>query len=49
LDPEQAQRLRMRLVAPQTVTIKPEGAVNRDVRAEVVFAPRQELSLPPPD
>jgi hypothetical protein len=40
LDPEQAQRLRMRLVAPVTVTIKPDGSFTPDANAEVRFDPR---------
>jgi len=39
LDPEQAQRLRMRLVAPVTVVVKPDGSAT-DVEGEVKFDPR---------
>jgi len=40
LDKDQAARLRMRLVAPVTVTIKPDGSFTPDATAEVVFEPR---------
>jgi len=40
LDADQAQRLRMRLTAPVSVTIRPDGAITPDVAAEVQFEPR---------
>ena len=46
LDAEQAQRLRMRLLAPVTVTIKPDGSINPDVNAEVEFLPRPDDKPP---
>ncbi|MDB5424184.1 MAG: hypothetical protein JWQ29_1600 [Phenylobacterium sp.] len=42
LDPEQAKRLRMRLTAPVTITMKPDGGFTPDVTAEVLFEPRAE-------
>jgi hypothetical protein len=48
LDPEQAARLRMRLLAPVTVTIKPDGAFTPDANAEVEFAPRDSAQATPP-
>jgi hypothetical protein len=40
LDPEQAKRLRMRLVAPLSVTIKGDGRFIPDASAEVEFERR---------
>jgi hypothetical protein len=48
LDPDQAQRLRMRLLAPVTVTIKPDGSITPDVAAEVQFEPRPDNDARPP-
>lgn len=42
LDEEQAQHLRMHLVAPLTVTIKGDGGFTSDASAEVKFDPRAE-------
>jgi hypothetical protein len=42
LDPDQANRLRMSLVTPLTVTIKGDGAFVPDATAEVAFAPRPD-------
>jgi hypothetical protein len=42
LDPEQAKRLRMHLVAPPSIAIKGDGAFLPDVTAEVAFEPRPE-------
>jgi hypothetical protein len=42
LDPDQAQRLRMRMTAPVTVTIKPDGAFTPDANVTVEFAPRPD-------
>ncbi|MFC3070198.1 hypothetical protein [Phenylobacterium soli] len=42
LDPEQAQRLRMHLVSPITVTIKGDGGFTPDASAEVKFDPRPQ-------
>ncbi len=47
LDPEQAARLRMRLVRPVTLTIGTDGAPNPDIKAQVEFAPRDEPAQPP--
>ena len=47
LDPEQSQRLRMRLTTPVTVIIKPDGSLTPDVRAEVRFEPRADAPTPP--
>ena len=43
LDAEQAKRLRMRLVSPVVVTIRPDGGFTPDVTAEVVFDPRPDV------
>ncbi len=43
LDTEQARRLRMRLVNPVVITIKPDGGFTPDVNAEVVFDPRPDV------
>ena len=43
LDAEQAKRLRMRLVSPVAVTIRPDGGFTPDVTAEVVFDPRPDV------
>ena len=48
LDKDQAARLRMRLLAPVSVTIKPDGSITPDATAEVEFAPRGEAETPPP-
>ncbi|MBS0333587.1 MAG: hypothetical protein JSS35_12540, partial [Proteobacteria bacterium] len=48
LDKDQATRLRMRLTAPVTLTIKPDGSMTPDVDAEVEFEPRADTSQPPP-
>lgn len=40
LDPDQATRLRMRLLATPPITIKGDGGLTPDVQAEVAFAPR---------
>lgn len=40
LDPEQAKRLRMRLVEPLRVSIKADGGFNTDAKAEVAFEAR---------
>ena len=42
LDKDQAVRLRMHLVAPVSVTIRPDGSISPDVSAEVEFEPRAE-------
>lgn len=42
LDPDQAQRLRMHLIAPVSVTIKGDGSFVPDAQAEVKFEPRTE-------
>ncbi|WP_334163490.1 hypothetical protein [Phenylobacterium sp.] len=42
LDPDQAQRLRMSLTAPATVTITGDGGFAPDIMAEVKFAPRPQ-------
>lgn len=42
LDPEQAQRLRMTLATPATVTITGDGGFAPDIMAEVKFAPRPQ-------
>jgi hypothetical protein len=42
LDPTQAKRLRMRLNAPTTVTIKGDGSFTPDIEAEVSFEPREQ-------
>ena len=44
LDPEQAKRLRMHLVAPLSVTIKADGSFNKDATAEVAFDPRPDAA-----
>lgn len=46
LDPEQAQRLRMRLLGPVTFTVKPDGSFTPDVTAQVEFEPRPEGQPP---
>jgi hypothetical protein len=48
LDKEQATRLRMRLTAPATVTIRPDGSSTPDVSAEVIFEPREPADPKPP-
>jgi hypothetical protein len=40
LDAEQAERLRMHLVSPVSVTIKGDGGMVADTEAEVKFEPR---------
>jgi hypothetical protein len=40
LDPEQSQRLRMRLAAPVTVVIRPDGSMTPDANVVVEFEPR---------
>jgi len=42
LDPEQAGRLRMRLAAPVSVTIRPDGSITPDANVVVEFLPRPE-------
>jgi hypothetical protein len=42
LDKDQASRLRMRLTAPVSLTIRPDGTINPDVGAEVQFEPRAD-------
>jgi hypothetical protein len=49
LDEDQAQRLRMHLVAPLSVTIKGEGGFTPDASAEVKFDPRPEETAPAPE
>jgi len=44
LDPEQSKRLRMRLTAPVSITIAPDGHFTPDVTAEVVFEPRPDAA-----
>jgi hypothetical protein len=44
LDPEQAQRLRMHLTGPLSVTIKGDGSFIPDAVAEVQFEPRPKTS-----
>lgn len=46
LDPDQAKRLRMHLVAPLTVTIKGDGGFTPDASAEVAFEPRPQDEQP---
>lgn len=48
LDKDQAARLRMHLLAPVTVTIKPDGSITPDASAEVEFEPRTDADAPPP-
>jgi len=48
LDRDQASRLRMRLTAPLSVTIRPDGSINPDVAAEVLFEPRADVEPRPP-
>jgi hypothetical protein len=38
----------MRLLAPVTVTIRPDGSITPDVTAEVEFEPRPAGDAPPP-
>lgn len=40
LDKDQAARLRMRMLAPVSITIKPDGSATPDASLEVEFAPR---------
>jgi hypothetical protein len=42
IDPDQAQRLRMKLTTPVTVTIKGDGSFIPDQQAELRFEPRAE-------
>jgi hypothetical protein len=42
LEPEQAKRLRMHLLAPISVVIKGDGGFTSDVTAEIAFDPRPE-------
>ena len=42
LDKDQAARLRMRLTAPVSVTIRPDGSITPDAEAEVEFEPRAD-------
>ncbi|MGZ3403130.1 MAG: hypothetical protein ACXWKN_07630, partial [Phenylobacterium sp.] len=44
LEKEQAERLRMRLLAPVSITIKPDGSLTPDVNAEVEFQPRPDAA-----
>jgi hypothetical protein len=48
LDKDQAARLRMHLLAPVTVTIKPDGSITPDADAEVEFQPRADGDAQPP-
>ena len=48
LDKEQAARLRMHLVAPVSVTIRPDGSFTPDLSAEVQFEPRTDAEARPP-
>jgi hypothetical protein len=48
LDKDQAARLRMRLLAPVSVTIKPDGSITPDASAEVEFEPRAPAETLPP-
>jgi hypothetical protein len=48
LDKDQAARLRMRLLAPVTVTVRPDGSITPDVSAEVEFEPRAGGDAQPP-
>jgi hypothetical protein len=48
LDKDQATRLRMRLTAPVSVTIRPDGSITPDVAAEVQFEPRSDAEARPP-
>lgn len=42
LEPEQAKRLRMRLVAPISAVVKNDGGFGADVQGEVVFEPKTQ-------
>jgi hypothetical protein len=42
LDPEQAQRLRMRLAAPVSITIRPDGGITPDANVVVEFEPKPD-------
>jgi hypothetical protein len=46
LDADQAQRLRMRLTAPVSVTVRPDGVITPDIAAEVEFEPRPASPTP---
>ena len=48
LDKDQAARLHMRLTAPVSVTIRPDGSITPDVAAEVRFEPRGDADARPP-
>ncbi|THD65403.1 hypothetical protein [Phenylobacterium sp.] len=48
LDKDQAARLRMHLLAPVTVTIKPDGSITPDANADVEFEPRADSDAKPP-
>jgi hypothetical protein len=48
LDKDQAARLRMHLLAPVSLTIKPDGSITPDVTAEVEFEPRADGGAQPP-
>ena len=48
LDKDQAARLRMRLLSPVSVTIKPDGSITPDASAEIEFEPRTEAAARPP-
>ena len=48
LDKDQAARLRMRLLAPVSVTIKPDGSITPDASAQVEFEPRGDAEARPP-
>lgn len=48
LDKDQAARLRLHLVAPVSVTIRPDGSISPDVSAEVEFEPRADTDTRPP-
>ncbi|MBS0362849.1 MAG: hypothetical protein JSR98_15845, partial [Proteobacteria bacterium] len=46
LDKEQASRLRMRLTAPVTILIKPDGSITPDVTAQIEFEGRADTPQP---
>ena len=48
LDPEQAQRLRMRLATPLTAVIKNDGGFGTDLEGEVLFEARPQDGANPP-
>lgn len=47
LDKDQAARLRMRLLAPVTIVIKPDGSITPDALAEVEFEARAQTPQSP--